>query len=363
MAAKLRYACIGAGGIADKKHLNEYAKLAEIELAAICDPNLKAAEKLAEKYGIPKVYADYRELLEEESLDLVSICTPNYLHAPITIEALEKGVNVHCEKPLALNAQEAQAIVEAKNRYHRKVMVGLNNRFSNESLFVKKYADAGLFGEIYHVKCGWRRRNGIPGKGAWFTDKKLSGGGALIDLGVHFLDLVLHFMGYPAVASVSGAVYSKFGNSSNRLRPGYKNNGDGRFDVEDMAVGMVRMDNHATLDFEFSWASNIEKETKYYELLGTKGGVSFRDGELKIFSEVLDTSINVVPEMNSSVKSVNEFEHFTECIRSGREPMASPEQAVRLMQIIDGLYLSDVLKKEVHLQNEYKDPDRKLIMV
>lgn len=350
MVGKLRYACIGAGGIAEKKHLNEYAKLADIELAAVCDPDLKAAERLAGKFGVPKVYADYQELFEAEKLDLVSICTPNCLHAPIAVKALEKGVHVHCEKPLAIHAQGAQAIVDAKNRYGRMVMVALNNRFTQESLFVKKYADAGLFGEIYHAKCGWRRRNGIPGKGAWFTDRKLSGGGALIDLGVHFLDLTLYFMGYPQAQSVSGAVYSKFGESTNRLRPGYRNNGDGRFDVEDLAVGMVRMENHATIDFEFSWASNIEKETKYYELLGTKGGVAFRDGELKIFSEVLDTSINIVPELNSAIRSMNEFEHFVECIRTGREPAASPEQAVSLMKIIDGIYLSDTQRKEIVLQ-------------
>lgn len=352
MTAKLRYACIGAGGIADKKHLNGYLKISDVEIVAICDSNIEAAEKLAEKYGIRKVYTDYKELLEKEALDLVSVCTPNYLHAPIAIEALEKGIHVHCEKPLALNADEAQAIVEAKNRQNRKVMVALNNRFTGESLFVKKYADAGLFGEIYHAKCGWRRRNGIPGKGTWFTDKKLSGGGALIDLGVHFLDLVLYFMGYPAVNTASGATYFKFANCSNRLRPGYKNYGDGHFDVEDMAVGMLRTEGNATIEFEFSWASNIEKECRYYELLGTRGGASFRDGELKIFSEVLDTSINIVPDPGNPLKALNEFEHFVECILEDKEPLASPEQAAGLMQVIDAIYLSDLLKREVSLKKK-----------
>lgn len=309
------------------------------------------------------MYTDYEEMLDKEGLDLVSVCTPNFLHAPVTMTAMEKGAHVHCEKPLALNAAEVQAIVDAKRRYGRKVMVALNNRFTVESTFVRKYAEAGFFGEIYHARCGWRRRNGIPGKGVWFTDKSLAGGGALIDLGVHFLDLVLYFMGYPAVTSVSGATYSMFGNSSNRLRPGYRNNGEGRFDVEDMAVGMVRTAGNATVDFEFSWASNIEKETKYYELLGTKGGVAFRDGELKIFSEVLDTSINVIPELNTAQKNMNEFEHFVDCICTDKEPVASAEQAVELMKVIDGLYLSALLKKEIRLQPEDNDPQRRQFMV
>lgn len=349
MLPKLKYACIGAGGIAEKKHLNEYSKINGVELSAICDPNVKAAERLAEKFGVKHVFADYTKMFDELELDFVSVCTPNYLHTPITIASLEKGMHVHCEKPLALNAGQAQAIVDAKDRYDRQVMVALNNRFTAESLFVKKYADAGLFGDIYHVKCGWRRRNGIPGKGVWFTDKKLSGGGALIDLGVHFLDLALFFMDYPKVTAVSSAAYSKFGNSDNRLRPGYKSHGDGKFDVEDMAAGFIRLENDATVDFEFSWASNIEKETKYYEILGTKGGAIFVNGELKLFSEILGTSVNILPDTASSLKPVNECEHFTDCIRCGKEPYATAEQAVKLMKVIDGIYLSNEQKREINL--------------
>lgn len=345
MSAKLRYACIGAGGIADKKHLNGYKRLPDVELTAVCDTNQKAAEKLAEKYEIGKVYTDYREMLDKEQLDLISVCTPNYLHAPITIDALKKGVHVHCEKPMALNAAEAKAIVDAKNKFNRMVMLGLNYRFTNESQFVREYAASGLLGEIYHVRCGWRRRNGIPGMGVWFTDKSLSGGGALIDLGVHFLDLVLYFMGYPEVTSAFGEVYSKFGNVGTRLRQGYRNNGEGLFDVEDMAVGMLRTDGRATIDFEFSWASNIEKETKYYELMGTRGGIRFSDGKLEIFSEILGSSVNLTPEINTATCKINEFEHFASCIRTGCEPLATAEQGLLLAGIIDDFYKSANLSR------------------
>lgn len=349
MVSKLRYACIGAGGIAEKKHLKEYSLRSDIEVVAICDSNIKAAEKLANKFSVPNIYTDYMKMFEMHNLDIVSVCVPNYLHAPITMAALEKGINVHCEKPLAINAAEAQEIVNSKNEYGKKVMVALNYRFMAEAQFVKKYAEEGLFGEIYHAKCGWRRRSGIPGKGVWFTDKELSGGGALIDLGVHFLDLSMFFMDYPKVSSVSGATYSKFGGSASRLRPGYRNNGDGKYDVEDMAVGIVRMKNGATIDFEFSWASNIEKESKYFEVIGTKGGACFKDGELHIYSEVFDTNIDIKPELNNSILQVNEIASFVNCIQQNREPYAPPEEAAQLMEVIDALYLSNKLGKEVEL--------------
>lgn len=350
MKSRLKYACIGAGGIADKKHLKEYSLRSDIEVIAICDSNIKAAEKLAAKYCVPNIYNNCEEMFEKHNLDLVSVCVPNYMHAQITIAALKKGINVHCEKPLAVDAHEAQEIVDVKNKYQKKVMVALNYRFTSEAQFVKRYAEEGLFGEIYHAKCGWIRRNGIPGKGVWFTDKELSGGGALIDLGVHFLDLSMFFMDYPKVSSVSSANYSKFGGSASRLRPGYRNNGDGKYDVEDMAVGIVRMKNGATIDFEFSWASNIEKESKYFEVLGTKGGACFKDGELQIYSEVFDTNINIKPDLNNSILQINEFENFVNCIQLNKEPYAPPEEAVELMKVIDALYLSNKLGKEVELE-------------
>jgi len=347
MADKLRYGCVGAGGIAEWKHLAGYSPIEGVEVKAICDPNIKAAERLAEKYKIPEVYEDYNEMLEKSELDFISICTPNYLHMPVAVRALEKGIHVHCEKPLAMNSREAQEIVDARDKYGRKVMVALNNRFTNEAYFVKKYAEEGLFGEIYHVKCGWRRRRGIPGKGGWFTNKKLSGGGPLIDLGVHFMDLVMYYMGFPSPVSVTGETYSKFAENKSRNSWSYGSSGDGTYDVEDLAVGFVRLVNGTTVDFEFSWASNIEKEYGYYELLGTKGGALFKDGQLKIFSEILDTCVDISPNTNYPKKALNEFEHFIDCITNDKEPLAPPEQAVKLMKIIDGTYESARSKMEV----------------
>lgn len=346
---KLRYGCVGAGGIARNKHMKAYKKIQDIEFVAVSDPNIEYAKEAAQEFGFNSVYSDYEEMLEKEELDFISVCTPNFLHAPVTIAALEKGIHVHCEKPIALNAKEAQDMVDAKNKAGKKLMVALNNRFTNHAYFVKKYAQEGLFGEIYHVKCGWRRRRGIPGKGGWFTDKKMSGGGPLIDLGVHFMDLAMFFVGYPEPIAVTGAVYSKFSQNKclNSHSWGMDKSSSGVYDVEDLAVGFIRLENGATLDVEFSWASNIEEDYTYYEILGTKGGACFKKDELKIFTEQLDTLVDITPNLNYAQKPIDEFEHFIDCIVHDKEPMASPEEAVKLMKIIDGIYQSSETKKEV----------------
>ncbi len=346
----LRYGCVGAGGIARAKHIKGYKNLSDIEFVSVCDPNEKFAKEVAEEFGFKTYYADYHEMFEKEKLDFVSVCVPNYLHCPVTILALNKGIHVHCEKPIAMNATEAQLMVDAKNKSGKKLMIALNNRFNNHAWFVKKYADEGLFGEIYHARCGWKRVRGIPGKGGWFTNKSQSGGGPLIDLGVHFMDLAMFFMGYPDPVSVTGATYSKFADNKSLNSSGWGMTADdkGGIDVEDMAVGFVRLDNGATLDLEFSWASNIEKEENFYELRGTKGGAIYRHGELKIITEQLSTVVEIQPKLNFN-SPINEFEHFIECIKNDKEPLARPEEAVKLMKIIDGIYKSSSKKREIIL--------------
>lgn len=345
----LVYACIGTGGIADKKHLANYARLPGIEMAAVCDINRDAAERMAAKYDVPRVYDDYRQMLAEVKPDIVSICTTNHLHKSMAVDCLEAGANVHLEKPIALNAAEADEIVAVKNRTGRQVMVALNNRFSPESVYVARMVAEGFFGDIYHAACGWKRRNGIPGKGVWFTDQARSGGGPLIDLGVHYLDLVLHFMGFPEVSRVTGATWCKFADQDHRLRPGYKNLGDGLFNVEDMAVGTLYTRNRAAIRFEFSWASNIEKETKYYELMGTKGGAMWRDGELKLFSEAARTGLTITPDLSLMPSFESEYAHFARCVRTGETVAAPAEHGLALMRIIDAVYQSAREDREIQL--------------
>ena len=348
---KLRYGLIGAGSNAERKHLNNYMTLPNVELAAICDVNIENAQRLAQKYNISKVYSNYEDMLNKEELDLVSVCTPNYLHAEISIYALEKGVNVHCEKPLAINALEAKKIVEAKNKSGKQVIVGLNNRFTNEAVFLKKYIDAGYLGDIYQVKAGWIRRSGIPGRGTWFTNKDCAGGGVMIDLGVHYLDLALYLIGMPEPSYVTGAIHQNFNHTTTRNRNGYKGNPKGIFNVEDTAIGFIGLQNGATVNFEFSWASNIEQDKTFVEILGTKGGVSLINGELKLHSELLDTCVDISPILNPNIKLKNEFEHFINCILSGEELIAPAEHGVYMMNIIDHFYKAAYQQKPIIFEN------------
>ncbi len=352
MAKKLRYGLIGCGGCGVGKHLAAYAKYADdVELYAVYDFEPAKAAAAAEKYGVPHVFDTYEAMLADPKLDVVSVVTPNALHAPITIAALRAGKHVHVEKPIALNADEARAIVAAKDAAGTLVMVALNNRFTEVSQFIKRYVDDGHLGEIYHARCGWRRRRGIPGRGGWFTTKALSGGGPVIDLGVHFFDLTLFFMGFPAPVSVSASTYCKFANApSGGTGTFAAADAAGTFDVEDFAAGFAKLATGASVAFEFSWASNIEREVNYLELLGTRGGLSMYNGELRLFGEVGGALTDITPHVrNTSGWGDNETRHFIACIRKRRQPMAPPEDAVKMMQIIDGIYASAESGREVRM--------------
>lgn len=354
MAKKLRYGIVGCGGCGCGKHLASYSRHAdEIEFVAACDIVPEKAKAAAEKYGFAKTYTDYKEMFKKEKLDIVSVATPNLYHAPIAIAALQAGINVHSEKPMAINAEAAQAMVDAKNASGKKLMVGLNNRYTEISLFVKKYIDEGHLGDIYLARCGWHRRRGIPGKGGWFTTKALSGGGPLIDLGVHFFDLTLFLMGFPAPLTASGSTFAEFINredSVNAIPEGTNNEGEtnGICDVEDLATGFVRLANGASVRFEFSWASNIPGEDIYYELYGSKGGLLMRNGELTISSEVAGKLIDIKPKVRDTTGwGQNETRHFIDCIKNDLDVMSPPEEAVKMMQIIDAVYESAATGHEV----------------
>lgn len=348
MAKKLHYGLIGCGGCGVGKHLAAYAQHPEeVELYGVYDFEPAKAQAAAAKYHVSHVFDSYQALLADPKIDVVSVVTPNALHAPIAIAALQAGKHVHVEKPIALNADEARAIVTAKNAAGKLLMVALNNRFTEVSQFIKRYIGDGNLGEIYHARCGWRRRRGIPGRGSWFTTKALSGGGPVIDLGVHFFDLALYFMGFPAPTAVSASTYCKFANAA-AGGSWAVTNASGTFDVEDFAAGFAKLETGASVAFEFSWASNIEREVNYLELLGTKGGLSMYNGELRLFAEASGALVDVTPHVkNTSGWGENETRHFIECIRKRRQPLAPPEDAVKMMQIIDGIYASAETGREV----------------
>lgn len=358
MTKKLKVAIIGVGGIARNAHLPGYAKMDNVELVAACDIIKDRAEAAAEEYGIPAVYTDYKEVLEIEGLDAIDICTPNYLHSVIACAALEKGINVFCEKPDAVSVEEAEKMKAAAEKSGKLLMVMRNNRYWLTSAFLKKYIEDGKMGDVYAARCGWQRRRGIPGRGGWFTTQALSGGGPLIDLGVHMIDLAIWLMGNPKPVTVSGCVYNKFADAedvSDSAESKYGDrNADGIFDVEDLAMGFIRFDNGACMQIEFSWASNIEKENYFVELRGDKSGSSWNslDQKLKIFTEEYGATVDYLPNIdNKNGTQVHEanLRHFADVLLNGTKPMFVPQQGVDMIKILKAMYQSAKEGREISL--------------
>ncbi|MDY3937647.1 MAG: Gfo/Idh/MocA family oxidoreductase [Oscillospiraceae bacterium] len=354
MSKKWRVGIIGIGGICKGSHLPEYLSDERLEVAALCDIIIERAEEIRDKYfPDAAVYSDYKELLKDESIDSIDICTPNYLHSIIAVAAFEAGKHVFCEKPDAVSVSEVMRMKEAADKAGKTLMVMRNNRWVSASKYAKKYIESGRMGEIYCGRCGWQRRRGIPGKGGWFTTKEQSGGGPLIDLGVHMIDLAIWLMGNPTPVAVSGNTYMKFADNdvSDSVNSDFGDkNSEGTFDVEDLAMGMIRFDNGALLQIEFSWASNIEKENRFVELRGTKSGLSWTDSGVKIFSEdngeLTDT---VSPTIDQQNGHRNNLKHFYDVVIEGAEPQFKPQQGIDMIKILCAIYESARTGKEVIL--------------
>ncbi|MBW4084391.1 Gfo/Idh/MocA family oxidoreductase [Paenibacillus sp. S150] len=356
MDKKLKFGIIGTGNIFAKAHLEPLLRHEEVEITAICDINLSKAENIAVAHGIKHVYRDYEEMLKNHpGLDAIDICTPNYLHSPISIAALEAGFHVFCEKPDAVSHTEAQQMAAAAAQAGKLLMVMRNNRFAAASQYLKRYIEEGHAGELYTGRCGWLRRRGIPGKGGWFTTKELSGGGPLIDLGVHFIDLSLWLMGNPKPVAVTGATYTKFADNalSDSIHSDFGEKQEkGIFDVEDLAAGFIRFDNGASLQLEFSWASNINEELNFVELRGTKAGASIRNGELQISTETAGQLADLTPVLKETGLLSNHGKHlyhFIDCLQHRAKPINTPEQGVDMIRILSALYESAASGREVRL--------------
>lgn len=354
MGKRLKVGIIGTGNIFRSAHAPLLQGHPEIEMVAACDIDGAKASKIADELGIPNVYNDYKELLlQHPDLDFVDICTPNLHHSEIAVAALEAGMHVFCEKPDAVNPLEAERMAAAAKKSGKILLTMRNNRFRPAVQFLKKYITAGHAGEIYTGRCGWVRRRGIPGKGGWFTTKELSGGGPLIDLGVHFIDVAVWLMGNPRPVSVVGATYTKFADTSisDSVHSEFGEREErGTFDVEDLASGYIRFDNGATLQVEFSWASNVEEERNFVELRGSKAGFSFDKGELKVFTEIEGTLCDIVPKLPKDGHGHSEYiQHFIDCVQGREKPIMKPEDGVHMIKLLSALYESARTGDEVKL--------------
>lgn len=279
MADKLKVAVIGCGGIANGKHLPALSKIDAVEMVAFCDIIEDKAVKASEKYGAPgsTVYADYQELFGKEKVDVVHVCTPNKSHAAIAIAALEYGAHVMCEKPVAKTAADARKMVETAKKTGKKLTVGYNNRFRPDSQVLKKIIDSGALGDIYFARAHAIRRRAVPTWGVFLNEDE-QGGGPLIDIGTHALDLTLWMLNNYDVKYVVGNAYHKLSskeNAANAWGPWDPK----KFTVEDSAFGFITMKNGATIALESSWALNtLDVDEAKCTLCGTEGGADMKGG-------------------------------------------------------------------------------------
>jgi len=334
----LKVGIIGAGGIATDVHIPNYLSCGnKVKIVAIADVVIERAKEVAKKYDIPHAFESYQEMLEKSELDAVSVCVPNKFHVGAAVAALEAGCHVLCEKPPAMNTEEAELMMETAKKAGKILTYGFHYRYSPEVEITKSFIDAGEMGDIYAARVHAIRRRGIPGWGV-FTNKELQGGGALIDIGVHMLDTALYLMGYPEPEVVLGKTHQQIGNRKGVGLLGewdYEN-----FSVEDMAVAMVTFKNGATLTLEAAFAANVEKnDTMQVSLMGSKGGADIFP--LKIYQEKHHTLLDITPAYPPQIDGhKREITQFVESCLEGHTPLSTPEQGVIIQRIIDAIYQS-----------------------
>jgi predicted dehydrogenase len=334
---KLLVGVIGLG--MGRHHIAGYQNHPLAQVVAISDTDPARIQEIGDKYNISRRYTSAEQMLQEEKLDVVSIATPNKFHNPLALACYEAGCHVLCEKPMAMSAAEGREMLAAAQKAGKRLMINFSYRFTEQSMALKQQVDAGSIGDVYFARTIWHRRRGLPGFGGWFGQKALSGGGPLIDLGVHRIDLALWLMGYPKPVWVLGSTY-------NPISSVLAAKSNAKFDVEDLAVGLVKFDNGATLEVEASWAANI-KESEFMEtrLYGTLGGLVQRNleetykFEAELFVERDGAHFDM--KLHPPVPPVTTpMYHFIDSIVNDKPHIATGEEGLLVMEILDALYSS-----------------------
>ncbi|WP_127584959.1 Gfo/Idh/MocA family protein [Paenibacillus koleovorans] len=355
-ASRIRVGVIGAGNIGNV-HLAGFVKETELcEVVGVTDTFLPLAKSRAEQYGIAKVYESPEEMIASPDIDAVVICVPNAFHAPLAVSAMEAGKHVLLEKPMGISADAARGIVRTQEKTGMTLMVAHQMRWEPLALQIKEQVDKGELGRIYTAKAGWYRRKGIPGWGTWFTKMSEAGGGPLIDIGVHMLDLSLHLMGSPKPVAVSGATYSEFGPNRKGIGTWGKPNWDGYYDVEDLATAFIRMEDGSSLTLEVSWAVHMDTDnTPFIHLMGTEGGVALHGSKGKFLTEKFDQPLEV--ELNAPTNDAGSrtrlTQHFLDCVQNGKKPLTDVMTGFTNNLILGAIYESSRTGNEVKLDWSY----------
>jgi len=351
MSKKIKVGIIGTGSISNE-HISAYLKNDNVELYALCDIDREQLELMGKKYNIERLYNNKEEMLRLEELDAVSVCSWNSAHAECAIAALNAGKHVLCEKPMAVTVADAAAMKEAADRNNKLLMIGFVRRFGNDCEIVKDFISSDTLGEIYYGKATYLRRHGNPG--GWFGDKSRSGGGPMMDLGVHVLDLTRYLVGNPKPVSVYGVSFQKLFDRKNiKHKKDYLSVSASQndiCDVEDFASALVRFDNGFVLSIETSYSLNIKNNVANIELFGTKGGAKL-DPQLEMYVDMNGYLANINLAQNTALHFeglfAKEINHFVSCIIDGIECRNPASDGVEVMEILNAIYESAQTGHEV----------------
>ncbi len=342
MMKETKVGIIGAGGIAGGKHLPGHRNVEGLSIIAVCDIDRQRAEDFAKQHDIKHVFSDYNDLVAMPELDAVSVCTPNNFHAAPSIAALEAGKHVICEKPIAGNAIDGQAMVDAQKASGKVLQIGLQSRFGAEARTLRKLYEDGFFGDIYYARAMAMRRRGVPASPSFVT-KSIAGGGPLIDIGVHILDVLLWMIGDPKPIEAFGSIAQKFGHQADVINPWGKWN-PAQFDVEDFAMGVIRFEGGLTVTLETAWASHVENIGQTF-FMGDRAGATY--GPTRIYMDKEGEMIDYEPEL---LTGLGEFESFHKAIREGLPSPVPAEEVLIVAKIFDALYESARIGRSVPIR-------------
>ncbi len=354
--SKVIVAVIGCGCIANAAHIPSYMKNPDVEIKYFCDIIPERAEEAVKKYGCGVAITDYRVALDDPEVEAVSVCTPNKAHPIITMDALRAGKHVLCEKPAARTYAEAKEMQEVQHKTGKVLNIGVVNRFNTAVNKIRELIAAGELGEVYHVYVSFRAHRSIPGLGGAFTTKEIAGGGALIDWGVHYLDIVMYCTGDPKPVTVSGQAFCKLGvDMPNYVYEGMwsENTKDlnGTYDVDDSVTGFIRTENGPTITLNGAWAQNIGDSERYIDFLGDKAGIRLQyGGNFTVYGTKDGKLWSETPTYDSVDMFQNEIDSFVRCIRTGEKLASHIDQVIITARMMQAIYDSSDAGHEIALE-------------
>jgi predicted dehydrogenase len=350
----MKVAVIGCGTIANSAHIPSYMNNPDAEIVYFCDIIPERAQAAVEKYGCGQAITDYHVALNDPEIEAVSVCTPNHMHPVIAMDALRAGKNVLCEKPAARTYAEALEMQKVQHETGKVLNIGVVNRFNTAVNLIKQYIDSGKLGEVFHVYASFRSHRSIPGLGGAFTTKAIAGGGALIDWGVHFLDLVMYCCGDPKPLTVSGEAFSKLGVNMRNYAftdmwagpPKY----DGVYDVDDSVTALVRTEG-PTITVHGAWAQNIGENEMYVDFMGTEAGIRLQYGkEFKVYTAENGALVEYQPVFKATDMFQNEIDAFIDCIKTGKKLPSHIDTVIITARIMQAIYDSAESHREIVLE-------------